>query len=474
MNVRVAGIAAGDAIVWIKNLGQQLSDRNDVMGVKFACAAFLSALLAAHLATEVVALHDSRAEALVVPVVENRLTDSSEAALIPVGVSASHLANFLQPTVALSTTCSAELLLRRNGLEVLPADGTRFLDSLSLRNVDASHGAILRDFLIHVEVDGKHINRLSADFTRMKPLLSDGPLLSLRSRDAGHSFLTTDLRYGQYTTVDGSSCNGVNSGNPTGCDWATYGNPEPSLGYTPGRCRDYRRGLAPLITGKSAPPEREEIVRASGKPGDNLIAEIQSATPLREGYTAKMGYSITATVEGDATLGLVSLGNGFSQLAGTVGVDPSDDDLLQATQFLADADAPDDGELTFWMSPACYTAIQKIDKFTRSNYVGQAAAEANVRKGALGEIYGAQIFRSSLARNNPSSADTSYNWFFHKRAVALVMQQMPTVHSQYIILEDGWGVYVGSIYNFCERAIPPSTTSSPTSGDQLAVAIGAR
>lgn len=204
------------------------------------------------------------------------------------------------------------------------------------------------------------------------------------------------------------------------------------------------------------------------------LAEIQSATPLREGYTAKMGYSITATVEGDASLGLVSLGNGFSQLAGTVGVDPSDDDLLQATQFLADADAPDDGELTFWMSPACYTAIQKIDKFTRSNYVGQSAAEANVRKGALGEIYGAQIFRSSLARNNPSSADTSYNWFFHKRAVALVMQQMPTVHSQYIILEDGWGVYVGSIYNFCERAIPPSTTSSPTSGDQLVVAVGAR
>jgi hypothetical protein len=46
-----------------------------------------------------------------------------------------------------------------------------------------------------------------------------------------------------------------------------YGNTVPSQGYTPGRCRDYRRGSALLITGKSAPHpiKGDEIVRALWK-----------------------------------------------------------------------------------------------------------------------------------------------------------------------------------------------------------------
>lgn len=59
--------------------------------------------------------------------------------------------------------------------------------------------------------------------------------------------------------------NRVNSGNPATGD--AVGNPEPSRRYTGGRCRDYRRGGAPLITGTSARPEREEIVRADGNIG---------------------------------------------------------------------------------------------------------------------------------------------------------------------------------------------------------------
>jgi hypothetical protein len=39
-------------------------------------------------------------------------------------------------------------------------------------------------------------------------------------------------------------------------------NPEPSREYTSGRCRDYWRGIAPLITSLSARPEREEIVHS--------------------------------------------------------------------------------------------------------------------------------------------------------------------------------------------------------------------
>lgn len=50
----------------------------------------------------------------------------------------------------------------------------------------------------------------------------------------------------------------VNSGEPRPGN--AEGNPERSREYTLGTCNDYRRGKAPLITGMSARPEREEIV----------------------------------------------------------------------------------------------------------------------------------------------------------------------------------------------------------------------
>jgi len=53
----------------------------------------------------------------------------------------------------------------------------------------------------------------------------------------------------------------VNSVNP---DRETEGNAEPSRGYIPGRCRDYRRGSVPLITGQSARAERHDIVHSLG------------------------------------------------------------------------------------------------------------------------------------------------------------------------------------------------------------------
>jgi hypothetical protein len=54
------------------------------------------------------------------------------------------------------------------------------------------------------------------------------------------------------------------------------GNLEPSLGYSPGRCRDYWRGRAPLITSTSARRESDEIVQSWGKPQSNCISTVCS------------------------------------------------------------------------------------------------------------------------------------------------------------------------------------------------------
>lgn len=62
-----------------------------------------------------------------------------------------------------------------------------------------------------------------------------------------------------------NGANRVNSGEAQ-TDGAV-GNPEPSQGYTPGRCNDYWRGKAPLITSLSARLERDEIVYSPWKHG---------------------------------------------------------------------------------------------------------------------------------------------------------------------------------------------------------------
>jgi hypothetical protein len=63
---------------------------------------------------------------------------------------------------------------------------------------------------------------------------------------------------------------GMNSGKPSGVGF--HGNPEPSRRYTGGRCRDYLRARAPLITGWSVPHPHararcagEEIVHSRWK-----------------------------------------------------------------------------------------------------------------------------------------------------------------------------------------------------------------
>ncbi len=200
------------------------------------------------------------------------------------------------------------------------------------------------------------------------------------------------------------------------------------------------------------------------------IAEVQANVDLRGKYTAKMGYSLMAMVEGDITSGLTALPDNFSQVVGTLGVDPTDDDLLRAMQYLDDGDVPQEGRFCYG-SPGFKTAIMKMDKFTRSNYVGAGAAERAVRKAEIGDIYGARVLVSSLANNNPAAAAQSYAWFCHREGVALIIQRKPVTHTDFVILEDGWGVLTTLIYKMAERVIPPSTLGGGTSDDRFNVAI---
>ena len=202
------------------------------------------------------------------------------------------------------------------------------------------------------------------------------------------------------------------------------------------------------------------------------IAELQSKYAIRSEYTQKTSYSLMAFVEGDITSGLTSLPANFSQLVGTLGSDPTDDDLLRAKQYLDDGDVPDTDRFIY-ASPAFHNALLKMNKFTSADFVGSSSAAMAVKRGVVGQAYGAAVSVSSLANNNPAAANQSYSWFCHRRGTALIMQRGPKVHTQEIILEVGMGVLVDMVYQFAERLIAPSTLGGGTSDDRFNVGVRA-
>lgn len=197
------------------------------------------------------------------------------------------------------------------------------------------------------------------------------------------------------------------------------------------------------------------------------ILELQSKYAVRSTYTTKSNYSLMAHVEGDATSGLASLPDNFSQLVGTLGSDPTNDNLIRAKQYLDDGDVPDSDRF-FYMAPGTHASLLKQDVFTSGDYGPTGAiASGDVPKA----VYGAKTAVSSLASNNPSTSGQSYSWFCHKKGVALVMQRTPTPHLQWENLEIGWGVIVDVIYQFVERLIAPKDLGGGTSDDRFNVAV---
>ncbi len=197
------------------------------------------------------------------------------------------------------------------------------------------------------------------------------------------------------------------------------------------------------------------------------MAELQSQYAVRSNYTGKSVYSLMAYVEGDASAGLASLPSSFSQLVGALGSDPTTDNLIGAVKYLDDADVPE-GDRFFYMSPGTHASLLKQDVFVSGDY-GPAGAVSTGR--VTKPVYGATTHVSSLASNSPATAGQSYSWFCHKKGVAMIIQQTPEVHTQYEVLEFGWGVGVNIIYQFAERLIGPKDLGGTTSTDVFNVGI---
>jgi len=198
------------------------------------------------------------------------------------------------------------------------------------------------------------------------------------------------------------------------------------------------------------------------------IAELQSKYSVRSRYTSKATYSLMAHIEGDATSGLASLPDNFSQLVGALGSDPTTDNFIRAVQYLDDGDVPETDRFAY-LSPPTHAALLKQDVFVSGDYGPKGAiSSGRVTK----PVYGATTQVSSLANNNPSTAGQSYSWFGHKKGVALIIQQSPKVMPM-IWSNDmfGYDTVIKSVYQFAERLIAPSTLGGGTSDDRFNVAV---
>lgn len=200
------------------------------------------------------------------------------------------------------------------------------------------------------------------------------------------------------------------------------------------------------------------------------ILEVQSKYDVRADKTSKIAYALTSFIEGDVTSGLASLPASFSQMYGTLGVDPTQDDLLSCVAALDRADVPQSGR--FWYGgPGFKQAVLKMSGFTSADFVGTDAAKNAQVNGKFGNIYGSPVYISTLADNSPAAANQAYTWYCHKRGVALIVQQKTQVHEQYTILETGWTTLANTIYNFAERLILPKTAASTTPNDNFNSAL---
>ncbi len=197
------------------------------------------------------------------------------------------------------------------------------------------------------------------------------------------------------------------------------------------------------------------------------IEELQAHIDIRQSYTDDMGYSLMAFIEGDATSGLASLPDDFSNLVGTLGVDPTIDTLLDAKSNLDRADAPASDRFLY-TSPGFRNALLKVAQLSSSDFRGQDAITSNRNGEIVGGVYGFGKWGvSTLAANNPAVSGQAYGWACHKRGVALIMQRGIQVHEQYVLLETGTGVLADTIYQFAERLIAPKTLGGGTSDDKF-------
>ncbi len=164
------------------------------------------------------------------------------------------------------------------------------------------------------------------------------------------------------------------------------------------------------------------------------LLKVQSYVDLLAEYTSKAGESIARQVDTDL---LAEYANSTNTDVGTYGSDITDAAVLSAIEAIDLANAPiEDRALVIY--PTQKTALARLDKFVKSDYLGQYQNATVVRTGPpsrnlWGDIYGIPTYYTKQIPITAGTPQQIHNLLFHKEAIALALQQAPRVQSQYII-----------------------------------------
>lgn len=193
------------------------------------------------------------------------------------------------------------------------------------------------------------------------------------------------------------------------------------------------------------------------------ITDVQSKTNLRQKYTKKAGYALGAA----ADTNLHTLPQSFSQSQGTLGVEPTFDNWLAASQNLDDANAPEDGRFII-VRPATYYSMRKLDQFVNADYTATLGKMTTGRE-RVGTIFGnVPVFKTTLVR--AASAGQADNWYCHKMGVYYCSQHTKT-RADFVIERDSDVVLATHIYGYLEALQPPITAGGGAATDVFNVRV---
>ena len=153
----------------------------------------------------------------------------------------------------------------------------------------------------------------------------------------------------------------------------------------------------------------------------------QSMQDLVARYTPKMGYALGLAVD-DVLAGIP---DGFTNAVGTLGVELTYENVVRGRQYLDDANAPmDDRHIV--VSPAQEAGFMKLDHFVHNDYSKLQGTKANAKDMAyFGSWLSTPVHKSANVEGTNASGHD--NAFFHREAMALVMQMKAKSHHQFDI-----------------------------------------
>ena len=179
------------------------------------------------------------------------------------------------------------------------------------------------------------------------------------------------------------------------------------------------------------------------------ILKTQSNYDLMAEYTGKAGYAIAQRIDTDL---LTEYTNFTNTDVGTYGTDITDAVVLAADEAIDLANAPQEDRY-FVVYPTQKTALLKIEKFVKADFVGQYQNQTKVVTGPnsrmlWGDLYGHPVYYTKQVVLTAATPTQAHNILFHKEAIALALQMAPRTQTDYILEYLGNLVVVDTIYGF--------------------------